>query len=316
MNLSSYERDFYDKLRQDGKSVNTIKNYKTDLDCFNNFLQREQKSLIIDGFTTSYLEKYDHFLQKKYSSNNSKRRKIQTLRIFFDFLVAKGPFQENPVRSLPAAPKFLDIPRPTPFSDIKTLWEYLLEEEKSSDPILRITTMRNQVMVLLIFGAGLKVSDIKDLKTASIILNSEKGLPRVMIDRRGRDPYSIPLPKIFSTIYKVYLSELKAKKEQDHISGDGLFFNANPYKILAGGLSPRGQEIIFEEFRKKLLLKVTPKSLRQASIFKWLGEGHKDSQIKEWLGVAPSYSLKLYKEHLNDHIYNDHFLEEIYKHYH
>ncbi|MBT3585642.1 MAG: hypothetical protein HN509_12120, partial [Halobacteriovoraceae bacterium] len=65
----------------------------------------------------------------------------------------------------------------------------------------------------------------------------------------------------------------------------------------------------------KLIINLTPKSLRQACIFKWLQQGEKEGTIKEWMGVAPSYSLKLYKEHAAQHLYRDDFLEELYKHH-
>ena len=63
------------------------------------------------------------------------------------------------------------------------------------------------------------------------------------------------------------------------------------------------------------MINCTAKSLRQACIFKWLKKKHKDSQIKEWLGLAPSYNLKMYKEHLSGHAHDEGFLEEIHTHF-
>ena len=104
-------------------------------------------------------------------------------------------------------------------------------------------------------------------------------------------------------------------KKDSKVEFDSVLFNANPYRILSGGLSSRGIEIIFEEFRKKLMIECTAKSLRQACIFKWLKQKHKDSQIKEWLGLAPSYNLKMYKDHLSNHAHDEGFLEEIHSNF-
>jgi hypothetical protein len=79
---------------------------------------------------------------------------------------------------------------------------------------------------------------------------------------------------------------------------DELLFNANPYKILSGGLSPRGTELFFEDLRKELKTDMTAKSLRQACVFKWLNMNIPHTTMKEWLGVTPSYSLELYLEEL------------------
>lgn len=312
VNLLGYQHKFLEDLRDRGRSSNTIKNYKTDLECFNQYVKDIQNNLTIAEFSGPHLEEYSIYLQKRYSSDNSRRRRIQTLRIFFDFLVKYNVFPTNPVRGLSTSPKFLDVPRPTPLVDIKTLWTYFLEEASAKNPMVQLLAQRNQIILLLVFGTGLKVSDMSKLKSSQIL----KGEPsRVLITPRKRDPYSIPLPNIFPTVYDKYYQLLEQMKQQSSIEFSEILFNANPYCILSGGLSPRGLEIIFEELRKKLLLTLTPKSLRQACIFKWIHQRKKDSLIKEWMGVSPSYSLKLYKEHSSQYCYSDDFLAELYHHY-
>ncbi len=60
------------------------------------------------------------------------------------------------------------------------------------------------------------------------------------------------------------------------------------------------------------MITLTPKSLRQACIFKWIQQERNTSLIKEWLGLAPSYDLKLYLEHAANFQYNEDVIEEIY----
>jgi site-specific recombinase XerC len=175
-----------------------------------------------------------------------------------------------------------------------------------------ILSRRNQVITLLIFGGGLKVSDLQHISHQSLTLGDR---PHVMVTPKRRDPYTIELPKIFTEVYENYYQLLEQAKQSQGIEFDHILFNANPYKILSGGLSSRGLEMIFEDLRKKLLIQVTPKSLRQACIFNWLHQKIPDGVIKEWLGLAPSYSLKLYKEHMFKHIYSDEFIAELYQNY-
>ena len=316
VDLLRFQDQFFTQLKKRGRSLNTLKNYKTDLDCFNHYLEKHQSKLDISDFSIPQVIHYGQFLETKYNSDNSRRRRVQALRIFFDFLVEISVMNSNPVRKIPTSPKFLDIPRPTPFIDIKTLWEYLIESSMTKGQINRTLARRNQVAFFLIFTGGLKVSDLANLKTSHITLGKNRKDPaRVLVNHPKRDPYTIPLPPLFNLIYKEYLAELKQLKEQSQIEFDEILFNANPYKILNGGLSPRGLEVIFEELRKKLMITLTPKSLRQACIFKWLQDQVADSLIKEWLGLAPSYSLSLYKEHMDKHVYSHQFLEEIYLDY-
>ncbi len=310
--LRELENRFFSKLKDQGKSANTLKNYKTDLECFNQYLIHNHKNMDISKYAMNEIQEYGKYIQNRYNSDNSRRRRIQALRIFFDFLVGEGVVPGNPVRKLPTSPKFLDIPRPSTFANVKTLWSHLIEESHNPHKMTQLLARRNQVITLLIFGAGLKVSDISKLKLDHITLGDT---PRVMVIPQKRDPYTVELPRVFNAVYKSYVALLTSLKNESGLNFDDVLFNANPHRILSGGLSARGLEIIFEELRKKLLLDMTPKSLRQSCIFKWLHFGKIDNLIKEWMGVAPSYSLKLYREHMHKHIFNDDFLEEMYLNY-
>lgn len=311
--LFELQQEFYKNLKAQGKSQNTLKNYKTDLDCFNFYLNTEYASVEVRNFDQALVTNYGKYLENKYSSDNSRRRRVQALRIFFDFLLNKALVTSNPVRKLPTSPKFLDIPRPTPFIDVKTLWTYLVEESHSQDKIQELLSKRNQILFLLIFGAGLKVSDLSELKMSDITISN--GEARVLIRHPKRDAYTVTLPKIFEKVFADYLAILDEMKAKSQITFDNLLFYANPYRIISGGLSPRGIEIIFEDYRNKLMIVLTPKSLRQACIFKWIQQEKSVSLIKEWLGLAPSYDLKLYLEHAPNFLYNEEILEDIYTNY-
>jgi site-specific recombinase XerD len=314
--ILSLQKDFFNNLEKKGRSANTLKNYRTDLHCFNQYIEKQASKLSVAQLDIKSVQAYGQYLEARYNSDNSKRRRVQALRLFFDYLIETKIVDSNPVRSIPSSPKFLDIPRPTPLVDLKTLWQYLLEEGHSTQKMNRLLAKRNQVIVLLIYSGALKVSDISQLKVDSITLpDSPEEDPRVLVSPPKRDSYTIPLCQAFVPVYQDYLSELRARQQEQDIEFDHILFNANPYRILAGGLSSRGLEIVFEEWRSKLMVTITPKSLRQACVFRWLHGHNSDGLIKEWMGVAPSYSLKLYKEHLNNHAYNDTFLLELYHHY-
>lgn len=308
--LLQEQQEFFDQLRNSGKSINTLKNYKTDIDCFNKFLIETKAPLDLNEFNDVRVSAYGSFLQNKYSSDNSRRRRLQALRLFFDFLVGKGLYSENPIRKLPSSPKFLDIPRPTSYSEVQILWDRLCVDANDPNLIKKVIGIRNQIIFLLVYTSGLKVSDLSGLKIDHIESNPHS--PRVLVTPRKRDPYSVPIHSLFYLIYKDYLVRLEEAKNYSSVTFDNLLFNANPFKILKGGLSPRGLELIFEDFRNRMNITVTPKSLRQACIFHWLCKKYNDGLIKDWMGVAPSYSLKLYKKHLPNHLYGDEFLTATY----
>lgn len=293
-NMLEEQQDFLRLLERQGKSFNTVKNYKADLTCFNGFVLSKQKNLKIKSFTPTQVQEYSQYLSQKYDSSNSVRRRVQALRLFFDYLLTRNIFEENPLKKMAVSPKVLDAPAPTLFPEVIALQRVLRSRLESSEGLAHLVHFRNLVIFHLIYGAGLKVSDLSKLQITAI-LKDHKGL-RVLVEHPKRDPYSIPLPASFKDIFQAYRSSFEAQQSKQQLDLPEILFNANPYKILSGGLSPRGIELFFEELRRQTKSEITAKSLRQSCIFKWLNMSVPHPTIKEWLGVAPSYSLELYLE--------------------
>ena len=170
------EKAFLESLAAKGHSSNTLKNYRTDITCFKNYLTHQNpldksfsKSIDLNKLEPGHIEYYGGHLNQRYTSDNSRRRRIQSLRIFFDFLVKKKAYPQNIVRSLPSSPKFLDIPRATPRRQVKKLWIYLLKQcQWADDPLSKAICWRNAMAFLLIYGGGLKVGDLSSLKRSSL----------------------------------------------------------------------------------------------------------------------------------------------------
>lgn len=294
LDLLSLQENFIHSLAQSGKSFNTCKNYKTDLNIFHQFLIEKKKNLNIKELTFEELKEYQRFLEKKYNSPNSIRRRVQALRLFFDYLITIGEYDENPIKKMIVSPKVVSLPKPTSFHQIQMLTEYLKQGFESSQDLEKLLYMRNLILVHLIYGGGFKVSEIEKIKMAHI--RKTKGVYRVLVAPEKREPYTVSLPTNFNELFVKYQEMLLARQKLDQVDFDHLLFNANPFKILSGGLSARGIEIIFKELSSKAKKPMTAKSLRQACIFKWLLQQKPESRIKELMGVQPLYSLAPYKE--------------------
>ncbi|MGE3608213.1 MAG: tyrosine-type recombinase/integrase [Bacteriovoracaceae bacterium] len=295
-NLIEKQQEFLSLLEKQGKSFNTVKNYKADLQCFNGFLIDKQQNLKVKSFTSTQVQEYSQFLDKKYDSPNSVRRRVQALRLFFDFLLGQNIFDENPLKKMAVSPKVLDNPEPAGFDEIIRAFQLLKKRYFESEGLTQLVHARNLIVFHLIYGAGLKVSDLANLQFSNVL--KDKNGYRVMVEHPKRDPYSIPLPEIFNADFQIYRQAFLEFQKASDIEISELLFNANPYRILSGGLSPRGIELFFEDLRKEVKTNMTAKSLRQACIFKWLNMNFAHSTIKEWMGVTPSYSLELYVEEL------------------
>lgn len=305
--LDEWQGQFFKKIEAKGLSTNTIKNYRTDLACFNQYVTEKKKQTDIEQYSIPEILEYGKYLQERYRSDNSRRRRVQALRIFFDHLVETGIFSANPVRKIPTSPKFLDIPRPASFSHIKTLWHTLLNDQREAKTDLDLLkAKRNGLIFATVYLGGLKVSELSKIKVSSFSFRDEV---KAVITHEKRDPYTVTFASIYARLFYEYMELLEKVKKAQGLSFDELLFNANAHKILSGGLSARGMELLFEDWRCRLMIQITPKSLRQSCIFTWLHNQINESTIKDWLGVSPAYSLKPYKEHMDKHFYNDQFIE-------
>lgn len=296
IDLSTQCSLFLEKLQNEGKSFNTIKNYKTDLNCFNDYILKSRNSHFLEEFTFDQVKEYTTYIEEKYPSVNSRRRRIQALRLFFDYLITQGKFNSNPIRKINVSPKFVDIPRPPQMADVFQFLTFLNSKIANASNLEKLILVRNKLILYLVYSAGLKVSEIEGLKKVDILFDQEEDSYRILVKHTKRDPVTIPLPPNFKEIYVDYTEQLEALKLTSNLEFDYLFFNANPFKILSGNLSARGAEIIFKEISDELKIKITPKSLRQACVFRWIREGIKPQTIKDWMGVLPSYSLKRYTD--------------------
>ena len=306
LHFDQLEKSFLRSLSRKGRSANTVKNYRTDLACFRRYLQENRRSLDFAVLRPRYVEYYGDYVQENHKSDNSRRRRIQSLRIFFDYLVKRKIFSENVVRKLSPSPKFVDIPRPPERKEVERLWRFLLNECKTSDPLGRAIAWRNATLFLLIYGAGLKVSNLACLEKRQV--RSSASSSRVLLVPEKGNPYTVPLPDIFNQCYSLYKKSLNPFKK---LAFPEVLFNANIYAIVSGGLGARGIEMIFEGWRERLEIdSLTPKTLRQACILTWLGQNIPPATIKEWLNLAPSYNMAPYVECLPNHSFQKKFLQK------
>jgi site-specific recombinase XerD len=307
LDLLETQKAYIDALAHSGKSFNTLKNYKTDLNIFNNFLLSKNRDLILNGLTSSEVQEYNKYLEDKYNSPNSIRRRVQALRMYFDFLIGQKLAEENPIKKMLVAPKVVDLPKPFPFHMVKKLVTHIENCINKSSGHEALLHHRNLLLAHLIYSAGLKVSDVERLYLSHINLVDDTY--RILIAPEKRDPYTVSLEKSFNQVFENYQKLLTTQKSKDKIEFDNLLFNGNPFKILKGGLSARGMEVIFKELTKALDSQVTAKSLRQACVFKWISQGVPESRIKEWMGVQPKYSLAPYKNLLKERPQDYTFME-------
>ena len=323
---------FLKNQQEKGKTANSLENYKTDLDCFLDFCQRffdskKKEDLLEDeekrGIPLAFLDyalmkEYGSCLESKYKDYpNSKRRKLSSLRIFFDYLILTQRASSNLAKIIPNPPKELRPLSPVSLEDLSLLVAHLMHRQKEEtygpnapnavkikksrlENLSNLICWRDLCLFSLNYYTAIKVSHLGKVRWEEIFWDKENNFasPRILVSYRKRSPISIPFPSTFAKILLVYYEKFSGFMGRPVSS---LFFKANFASILGEGMSPRGIELTFQKYKESLGLKCfTPKALCQSAVLYWLQQGKSPELVKDWMGVAPDYDLTLYLEAIED----------------
>lgn len=161
INHCMYEKNLSDK---------TIEAYNTDLAQLVKFLIEKNLSLEIEQITKTELR---GFLESiSFMKPKSIKRKIATIKAMFNFLEFEDKIVANPFRKMKIKinepkrlPKVMDI------RDIKAIFKSAYQKNNSCKDIYSFSyseSLRNAVVIELLFASGARVSEIANLRLENI----------------------------------------------------------------------------------------------------------------------------------------------------
>ncbi len=185
MNLKDAINLFLSDLKRKGYSSKTIKAYDFDLGKLSEFLCNQSESsdtsILVSSINTNDLRLWaDHCLD----NNNTPRtlsRKMATCKSFFRFLVIESIVDVNPADrvSLPKTPK--KPPSALSQDEIRQLINAPVPDERDY--------LRNKAILLLMYSAGLRVSEIVSMKMEQLLLERQA----VRVRGKGAKDRILPL---------------------------------------------------------------------------------------------------------------------------
>lgn len=166
-----------------GRSKNTISAYRRDLLLYEDFKKLSKP-----------VSEYYKFLQKKELSNSSQARAISSLRTYCKFLERNDvPAPELRELKLPKVEK--KIPNPITLEEFDKLVEAAKGKNESH-------TYRNRLCLYLMFGLGLRVSELIDLDIESVHLDEGT----LLVVGKGSKERVLPLSSALIEMISTYLS--------------------------------------------------------------------------------------------------------------
>ena len=166
----SIEIENYLMVCQDLKGLSplTLKAYKIDLKQFNTFMQHKE------CLSKECMIEYIDMLHKQYKPKSAKR-KIACIKAFYHYMEMENTIILNPFHKIKIKYKEpIVLPKTIPISNVESIIKYAYHQHYSAITSYQTeTTLRNLLVIELLFSTGMRVSEISNLKIKNVDLKSK-----------------------------------------------------------------------------------------------------------------------------------------------
>lgn len=206
-------KDFEFYLRKEKKaSENTINSYLNDLKQFETFLAKHHKITKIEFVGEKEINGFLKSISKKYKSSTYSR-KLTTLKQYFHFLKIEQIIPENYMQNI-SSPKIEST-----LPDVLSVREVIaLMDAIKEGPLY----LRNNALIELIYGSGLRVSELLNIKISDIHFNENY----IVIKGKGNKERFVPITSAASKALKLYMSNSRQELyDKAKVKTKNLFLN-------------------------------------------------------------------------------------------
>ena len=261
-------------------SRHTLSAYTVDLNQFWAFISenRSSKTVTPKSIDKSAVRAFLHHLHKQGFSRRTIARRFAAVRSFFQFLCREGVVSANPSIYL-STPKWdRHLPR---FLDRKQV-EALLGQPDRDQAI----GLRDSVILELLYGAGLRLSELVGLDTEAVDLTEE----RIRVGGKGDKERIVPLGRHALSALVSYLDIRLRFLNPKNRDTSALLLNQQGRR-----LTGRGIQYILGRYGMKIGQQgLTPHVLRHTAATHLLDAGADLLAVKELLGHESLSTTQIY----------------------
>ncbi|MDC3019185.1 site-specific tyrosine recombinase XerD [Gammaproteobacteria bacterium] len=262
-----------------GLSQNTLDSYRSDLEQFSTWLEKNNLSYI----KTSKKEilSYLSFLFQKGLGSKTVARKLSSLKSFFRYLVFKSIIQNDPSSEVETPKLLKSIPKSISEKEVEAL---LAAPDEKTD-----IGLRDKTMIETLYSCGLRISELTNLELLN--LNLRQGVIRVI--GKGQKERLVPMGDQLIALLELYISSSR-KNLLSKRHSDFLF------------LSTRGQRMTRQSFWHRIKHyclasgfepdKISPHVLRHAFATHLLNNGADLRVVQLLLGHSDLNTTQIYTE--------------------
>lgn len=279
-------KSFVGYLEGTQKSAHTIKNYRLDLQNFQDYLNKQTAAPVqaLDRITEKHLESFHDFLKVEGQKTNTRRRKLLTVRRFLEYLAKRKKVSIDVSRKLAAPHKVERVPFTVSAKD-------LIAEIKKL-PTDSVLSARNRVLLWTLAETGCLVSEISQIRYENwSIAHAGDSEPQAVLELMGKSPRTLTVSP------ELYLAVQDLKQKAGNVDqAPWVFYGFNKFGSLGAPITSRGVELLVKHYAVKLNIpKLTPRTFRQSIVIHWFKQGVPQAEIQKRLGLKSDYAFRVFE---------------------
>lgn len=281
--------DYLNYIKYEKKlSKNTIESYKFDLTNYYNYLT-EIGIYSVKDISLSDINNYLKKINQEGLSAKSIARHITTIREFHKYLVKIKKVSEDVSLNIENIKQTKKIPVVINQDDMSKILDVNLENPFK---------YRDKAMLELMYGSGLRVSELVNLTIYSIDLENDS----ILIEGKGNKERIVPINRYAKKAILEYLEVRNSLIKPKNGIPDLLFLNNH-----GKGITRHGFNLILKNILKDndINTNITPHTLRHTFATDLLNNGADLRSIQELLGHSDIVTTRIYTHALNNKIKND-----------
>ncbi|MCX6166781.1 MAG: site-specific tyrosine recombinase XerD [Sphingobacteriales bacterium] len=260
-------------------SANTSAAYLRDVALLESFLESELVGKSLNQVDFSDLKEFITWIHGRGMSASSQARILSGIKTFFHFLVLEGLLSDNPTTLLESPKLSRKLPDTLSIHEINSLIDAL--------DLSKPEGMRNKAILEMLYGCGLRVSEVVDLKISNLFLDIEL----VKILGKGNKERLVPIGSEAAKFLQIWLQEVRVHLKIKPGQEDWVFLNNR-----GSSLSRVMVFLIIKGLATKIGLKktISPHTFRHSFATHLLEGGADLRAVQEMLGHESITTTEIY----------------------
>ena len=279
MNWNSYIKSYQSYLKiERGLSKNTVENYSFDIERLCQFLAENQIEVSPIKITEETLQQFIYSVSKQVNAR-SQARIISGLKSFFGYLIFEDYRNDNPLELIETPRIGRKLPDTLSIADIDALIQAIDLSTAEGE--------RNRAMLETLYGCGLRVSELVDLKISDLFF--EEGF--VKITGKGNKQRFVPVANATQKFINLYKNQVRLHLNIQKGHEDTLFLNRRGRKLTRAMIFT-----IIKDLAVKINLNktISPHTLRHSFATHLLENGADLRSIQLMLGHESITTTEIY----------------------